>query len=348
MEKDIVSIKDLHGKLLNFRKYAKQKWLTILIVVLLFAATGMTVGIIKKPVYISKLSFVVQETQGESGMGALVGLASQFGLVAPGGSSTFNQDNIIEILKSRTIVQQSLLYKNVINGKPDYLINHYLRYRGYYNEWKDDKKLCNFRIETSDEEKLTRQQDSVLKFVCKDITKSILDVDKLKSQLNIVLIKVSSTDEAFAKLFSENLVKSVTNFYIHTKIQRATETFNFLQKRADSTKIELELSEKELAHWQDASNQLVKYQGQLERAKLMRKVEIQQVVYVEILKNLELAKLNLLNITPLVRIIDKPILPLMVWAIPPLFASIAMAFVGFILTLIFLFFKMIIRDAIHD
>jgi uncharacterized protein involved in exopolysaccharide biosynthesis len=348
MENDIISIKDLHWKLTKFRKYAIKKWLTILITVILFAVIGFAVAVLKKPVYISKLTFVVQESENQSGLGSLVGLASQFGLMSPDGSSTFNKDNIIEILKSRAIVEQSLLYKNIIDGKSEYLINHYLRYKGYYDEWKDDKKLSNFRIETSDEEKLTRLQDSVLNFVYKDIIKYILDVDKLQNQLNIVQVKVSSTNETFAKLFTENLIKSVTDFYVNTKTQRARETFDFLQHRADSTKATLEESEKGLAKWQDASNQLVKYQGQLEKVKLLRKVEILGVVYTEILKNLELAKMNLLNITPIVKIIDKPVLPLMVWSIPPVIGTIVMALAGFILIIIFLFFRMIISDAIHE
>ena len=257
---------------------------------------------------------------------------------------------MIEILKARTIVQQSLLYKNNINGKPDYLINYYLKYRGYYDEWKEDKRLREFRIETSDEEKLTRQQDSVMRFVYKDITKGMLEVEKLQTQLNIVLIKVSSTDEIFAKLFTENLIKSVSDFYIHLRTQRAVESLSFMQQRADSTKVALESAEKELAGCEDAiySVPTVKYQAQLEKAKLMRKVEILQVVYTEILKNLELAKMNLLNVTPLVKIIDKPILPLMVWSIPLLLATVGMALAGFIFIIVILFLKMIIRDAIQE
>ena len=348
MSRDIISIKDIHQKLINFRKEIVRKWLMILISVMIFSLLGLAVALIKKPVYIAKLSFVLEENTNQSAMSSLAGLASQFGIIPSGGSSTFNSDNIVEILKSRNIVQKALLTKSIINGKPDFLINRYLSFSGYYDDWSSIPKLKNIRFTTDDASKFTNTHDSILNIVSQEIIKKIIEVDKLKAQLDIIVIKTSSKDEIFSNIFTQNLISAISEFYIQTKTQRARETLEFLQHRADSSKIALDVAEMQFAKWQDASNQMVKYQGQIERAKLMRNVEILQVVYSEILKNLELSKMNLLNITPLVKIIDKPIMPLDTFFIPiPLGMSIGAA-AGLILAVVFLFLKMIIKDSLKE
>ena len=57
------------------------------------------------------------------------GIASQFGFDFGnnGGESTFSQKNIIEFLKSRRVIVNTLMQKAKINGKSDLLIEHYLR-----------------------------------------------------------------------------------------------------------------------------------------------------------------------------------------------------------------------------
>ena len=42
----------------------------------------------------------------------------------------------------------------------------------------------------------------------------------------------------------------------------------------------------------------------------MREVEVLSTMYLEIIKNLEISKITLLNQTPIINIIDTPILPL--------------------------------------
>ena len=60
----------------------------------------------KKIAYQSKLTFALDQAQGESG---LMSFAAQFGLNLSNNNDVFAGDNIIEILQSRRIVEQSLL-----------------------------------------------------------------------------------------------------------------------------------------------------------------------------------------------------------------------------------------------
>ena len=74
--------------------------------------------------------------------------------------------------------------------------------------------------------------------------------------------------------------------------------------------MELEIAEEEFAKVKDINQRIVKASGRLKELQLMRNVEVLNTMYLEIVKNLELSKLTLLNQTPIIQIIDKPILPL--------------------------------------
>ena len=242
----------------------------------------------------------------------------------------------------------ALMMPNDFHGKTDLLVNHYIDFNNYYDKWKENKKMKNFRFTQVDPSAFTRLQDSVMNSFFKEISKSLLDVDRLKPQLDIVQLKTTSTDELFSFYFTENLIHCVTNFYINLKTQRARETFNFLQKRADSTKIALDDAVIQLAKWQDSRNQLVKFEAQVDRAKLLRNMEILQALYTEILTNLETSKMNFLNIRPLITVIDKPVLPLDINLITMFIAVVAGLGGGLILTLLYLFVKMLIMEALHE
>ena len=53
-------------------------------------------------------------------------MASQFGLDLNGGSpfSAFTQQNVIELFKSRKIIESTLSKSCIVNNKEDILLNH--------------------------------------------------------------------------------------------------------------------------------------------------------------------------------------------------------------------------------
>ena len=68
------------------------------------------------------------------------GLASQFGLDLSGrASSTFSQQNIVELLKSRRVVVSTLLQDAIINGKNNLLIEHYLEINKIKDSWNEEQ-----------------------------------------------------------------------------------------------------------------------------------------------------------------------------------------------------------------
>ena len=81
---------------------------------------------------------------------------------------------------------------------------------------------------------------------------------------------------------------------------------------------------------------------------LMRRVEVLNAMYLEIVKNLEISKITLLNQTPIIQIIDKPILPLQIEKKSMAVLGLLGAFLGGFLSLVFFIFRKLFKDALSE
>ena len=158
----------------------------------------------------------------------------------------------------------------------------------------------------------SRVQDSLIKDLVKLIKKEYLLVDKPSRKTTILEIGFDHKDEVLAKIFNENLVKIVNEFYQKTKTLKTGSNLNILQRQSDSVKIVLDSSIMILAETdQNIPNpnplskvNLVPYQ------KAMIDVQVNSAIYQELLKQLELAKVTHRNNMPLIQVIDEPSYPL--------------------------------------
>src|SRR5690606_4498123 len=107
------SVMELILKIRWLIRYLLRKWVLILVVAVVCGALGAVYTLTKETNYTAKLNFIIGE-QGSSGggLGAAASIAAQFGFNLGGlGSSGgfFQGDNIIEFLKSRSMIDQTLL-----------------------------------------------------------------------------------------------------------------------------------------------------------------------------------------------------------------------------------------------
>ena len=134
--------------------------------------------------------------------------------------------------------------------------------------------------------------------------------------------------------------------YIVHETAQANNTLNFLQDRADSVFTELVRKEKEFAKVKDINQRIIKASGRLKEFQLQRSVEVLNTMYLELTKNLELSKLTLLNQTPNINILDKPILPLESNKRSLIFISILCGLLGFILIVFYFLLSKLFNDSL--
>jgi len=310
-----ISLKDIILKLRKSRKYLLTKWKTLVVAGLIGGVLGLTYSYIKKPVYKAILVFALDDDNSGGGLGAAVGLASQFGLDmgSSGGGSAFTGDNLIELMKSRSMIENTLLKSIENKGKQQTLADLYMDFSGFNEKWKNDPLLKNVKfLPNSDRSKFTLQQDSALGAFYHVIIKKNLSVEKADKKLSIVTVEVDSKNELFSKYFTEILVKTVSEFYVETKTKKSSQNVTVLQRQTDSVRRELNSAITGVASLSDVnpnpnpSLQIIRAPSQ------RRQVDVQANVAIltELVKNLEVSKISLRKETPLIQVIDQPILPL--------------------------------------
>jgi hypothetical protein len=302
-------------KIKEWRKYSLSKWKLIIIGSLIGASLGLTYSILKKPVYNAELSFAVQDDSSNGKLGAAAGIASQFGIDL-GGNNTgwaFSGDNLLELMRSRTMIENTLLTTVTIDGKQQTLADLYISFNNLRPIWENSPKLKNVDfLPGSDRSKFTLQQDSILGAFYSTLIKKNLSVDKADKDLSIISVKMQSKNELFSKLFIETLVKTVSDFYIETKTKKSAQNVSILQKLTDSVRRELnaaitgEASSSDINPNANPALQILKVPSRHRQVD----IEANSAMLTELVKNLELSKISLRKETPLIQVIDKPILPL--------------------------------------
>ena len=343
---DEIQLKDILIKLSDYKTYLLRKKFTIIAVSGLFFVLGILFAITDDKKYIAELTFVIEGQQkGGGALGSMSGLASQFGFdVGGSSSSTFSQNNILELLKSRGVVEATLMQIRKVNKKDDLLIEHYLYINNIKESWKTNKDLTPVSFHGI----LTQDNDSVSGGVWTNIIEDKLVVELQSDEADIINLSYSSVNEEFAKIFVVTLIEQMSKMYISHQTAQTNNTLDFLSSRADSVFIELEMAEEEFAKVKDINQRIVKASGRLKELQLMRNVEVLNTMYLEIVKNLELSKLTLLNQTPIIQIIDKPILPLQIEKKSMAVLGLLGAFLGGFLSLTFFVFRKLFKDALSE
>ncbi|MEJ7691781.1 lipopolysaccharide biosynthesis protein [Daejeonella sp.] len=310
---DEISLKELILKVQEWWKYLLSKWLIILVTGITGGIIGLGVAYFTKPVFIAVTTFVLEEDNGGGGMlGQLGGLASLAGLDGGGGGGLFQGDNIIELYRSRSMVEKTLLSYVDHQGKSKLLIDHYIEFNDLKEGWNDREDLKNITFSPNDHGNFTRIQDSILGITVKSINQSYLSVSKPDKKLSIIKVAVNSKDEFFAKAFNNQIVQNVNDFYVQTKTKKALENLAIIQRQTDSVRNVLSGAIYQTAAIADATPNLNPTR-QILRAPAQRSqfnAEANKAILTQLVQNLELAKLSLRKETPLIQVIDQPVMPL--------------------------------------
>lgn len=310
-----ISLKELILRSRNFFRYLMSKWLVIVLAGVIGGILGFVYADSKKPVYTAASTFVLEEGSSGGGLGAYAGVASMVGIDVGGssGGGIFQGDNIIELYKSRTMIQKALLSEVDVSGKRELIIDLYLKFTKIRESWSKNPELKNISFSFKPDNTFSRQQDSILGTVVNDINLNYLSVAKLDKKLSIIKVEVKASDEQFAKAFNDQIVKKVNDFYVQTKTKKSLEDIAILQQKTDSVRAVMNGAVYTAVAVSDATPNLnptrqVQRIVPMQRAQIS--VETNKTILSELVKNLEMSKMALRQETPLIQIIDQPVFPL--------------------------------------
>lgn len=290
----------------------KQHFKLLLLVGCVGGLLGLGYSMIKHTKYNAEITFLVEENK--AGGGLLSSLGSQIGIdvssMAGGGNSVISGDNMLELLKSKNMMQECLL--TPFQKDSNYLLaDRYVDVYHLRDKWASDEKV-GVQVHFTDPQIPSRLKDSLLSVIIKRIFKKEFGVAKPDKKLGFFKVSTSTNDELLSVYITERIIKIATDFYVNNKISRLKNNVVRLEHRTDS--IGRLLNNRTYSAVNDMRLMLnlnpadVSAQGNAEISQ--RDKMVLSTVYAELIKNLEISKTALVQETPTIQITDKPILPL--------------------------------------
>ncbi|WP_281336379.1 Wzz/FepE/Etk N-terminal domain-containing protein [Flavobacterium eburneipallidum] len=348
--KEQISLKEIIEIVKEWYKNMLLKWKTILCVGIIGGLLGLTYSFIKKPIYTASLSFALESNKSGGGLSGALGLASSLGFDLGGsGGGIFEGSNLTELFKSRQMVENTLLMPVNLNGKTISLAEMYIQNEEWRENWKKKPKLVGLQfLPNTNRKNFTRSQDSIFGVIYDNLYKKGLQVGQKDKKVDIITIEVSSKNELFAKYFTEALAKQVGDFYIKTKSKKARINMSILERQTDSIRRELNNAIAGVAVATDNTFGLNPSLNVRRVPSARRQVDVQAntAILTELVKQTELAKVTLRKETPLIQIIDRPILPLKKEKTGKLLGLLFGGFLFGFLALLFLTLKNILKKIV--
>ena len=314
IDNDEISLKELIQKIQEWIAYLKTQWKLIIGIAALGGIIGFVYASFQKPSYLATTTFVLEEDKGGGGLGGAMGLASSFGFdLGGGGGGLFTSSNIIELMKSRLVVEKTLLNPVQVAGKEISLADYYIQINELKEGWGKKPKLANINFPVNaDRTKFSLEQDSILYGISSGLTKNNLVIAQKDKKVSIISLTVKTETELFSKLLCEQLLKETSDFYIETKSKKSRLNVAILQRQADSIRAELNGAITGVATASDNVYNLNPAFNVKRTPSTRRQVDVQAntAILTQLVAQLELSKVSLRKETPLVQLIDRPILPL--------------------------------------
>lgn len=305
VEKNIIGNSENKNFVLNeknkyiFLHFLLKKWWLFLIIGALAGLGGIIYASMQKLTYKSRLTFALDEGEGDGISGAL-SIAAQFGLSMGSGKDIFAGDNILEIMKSRRMVEKTLLSVDTFQNKLYTFIEFYLM-QSKNPDWKN--KNIHFPVGQS-RSLFSYAQDSLLYNCYNSFVKSYIIAEKPDRKYNIYEVNIINPDERFAKDFTDSLVAATNNFYTEICTKKAKQTLDILEQRVANMKGMVNSSIGSRADIQDVNLNPAFSSAQVPVLKEQANIQVYSGAYAEMFKNLEVARYQYLKQIPLMQIID--------------------------------------------
>jgi len=349
MKEDEITLKELILKVQEYFWEVMRNWIWVVGITIPFVAFFLYKAISTPTTYRAELTFMVNEDDG-GGMGGVSAILGQFGF-GGGKRGKNNLDKILELAKSRHIIQQIMFDTIFLGGQADIVANHIIRYYDYHEKWEDDTTgLKQFFFEKR--ENFIRIDNKVVKIIYRKIIGSPKVEGLFSTGYNedtgIMNFSSNTENEDLSIQLCNLIYDKLSTFYVNTSIEKQQQTFDVMKQKVDSIKNMMNRTEYELANFKDTNTGLYTTKARIREIQLQRDVRVLNEMYAVSLKNFEIADFSLKNKTPFIQMIDEPLAPLIPQGESKLKNLITGGFLGGFISVILLVGRKIYRDAIDN
>lgn len=276
---------DMQVELAQVLKFFRERWRTLALYVTVIPAVVTIISLLLPRTYTSSASLLPQNSTALPG--SLSGLAGQFGLRVPGDDPTQSPDFYKALIESdgflRRLVSDTL---PDTDGSADATAGTYA-------------DLYNLRASTP-----ARRELKAIEHLKKRIAVRL----GLKS--GIVTVSVSARDPKTALTLTARSVSELETFNLVTRQSQAGAQRRFLEQRLESTRTEVRSSERSLEtflvrnrNYRDSPQLLFEFE------RLSRELRMREELLINLQQAFEQAKMDEIRNTPVVTIVEAPVLP---------------------------------------
>jgi hypothetical protein len=331
-------------------RYLLSKWWIILGAGILFALAGAAYSLTKKPQFIAEMTFVLDEEATQSPRSGISQLSEELGLGGDAGGVFSSPTNIMELMQSRLLIEKTLRSTVQVEGKKVLLADFFLDSLEYREKWKM-KKSPYYHIDFLKKNKDKNEalyESGLMRSIYETLISENIKIEKKGKETTIFSVQCISKHQLFSKYFLEELLNTVTQYYVEKKTERAKLNVDFIQKRTDSVRQAYNIALYGRAEFADAFFNPSKQTPLVAREKQQTDIQILRASYVELTRSLESAKTTLMRETPLIQYLDMPILPLKMLSSNMIKNAMVAFFLGGFLTAGILLFRKIMRAIIAN
>ncbi len=305
----------------------------ILLFTVVFSLLAVVYGTVLSPRKHKAEAIIVTEEQGPSGWESLL---AQFGLDV-GSSSTagvFQGESLVKFFQTRNMVESTLLTK--VKYRNDSVLLAQLIWPQTKHARKRAFSNLSFH---SDRTKQDALADSALFLTYEFVRKKMLGVNKPDKKQSMIHVTVVNSNPLLARLFTETLVHTVSEFYSQTLTEKARENLAVLKAETDSVHRVLNDNLIRNAYESDLNVVPLRQTVRVAQNRAMIDLQVSVALFGELQKNLKLAEISLRKETPLIQVIDPPQFPLEHTGLPWWQWAVIGSFMGFVISLYFTYLR---------
>ena len=278
---DILSISDILVTI------AEQIKVIVFIPLLAAFITFTYIQFLQQPKYVSTAKVLIPSLNNSSGSG-IAGIASQFGVNVGGetqGKDLSSPSLFPEVLRSRSFGEK-LLKKSFISNKS-----------------KNKETLLEI-LSGKDIDSSALNYEAVISEGISGLAALVDFIPNLSSSIST--LEVTTGDPVFSRDLANEVLKELEKWNRYYKNQTAIKKTSFIENRIESVRNELEISEVNLKVFNEKNRQISSPALQLQLDRLTRDVEIQKGIYLTLKQQLELAKIEEIQGSSILQILDRP------------------------------------------
>jgi hypothetical protein len=340
---DQLTPRDVIIKFIEIKNALLSNWKIIILLTAIGAGIGYVLDMVLKTPNEYEAEIVFNLGAGGSGGGGLGDLAGLVGLGSTPDANIFTGENFFYFVKSRPVMERTLMKEVEVNGQKMLLANLYIDSSGIRDkEWVDRPELLKFHFTTNDPLKMDRESRVTLNELVDKVQKST-EIGELDRKSSFIVLTASMENEKLTILWVNNLLETIEEVYTENQTKKTRKTLRLLENRADSLANILGNTEKKLARAVYESTQIIVPEAKIPATNLQRNSAFLQQLYYEAIGSVEKMRVSLVREAPLFTKIEDIKVPLDIKLQDKRRLKIGIV-AGLLVSLIFVYFKSVFKS----